>query len=128
MSTTSIKYDELVKQDKAINDISKKEYFAEIEIFQQACELIISLFENSIRTYREKDRLDYIKLISVRVVQDCRSGLILGLRGLYPQSSSLIRGTLESTFLIYDFKINPSHEDLWFNGSKTKRKKIILLH
>ncbi len=124
MNTASIKYEELIKQDKAVNDISRKEYFAEIELFEQTCELIISLFDNSIRTYRKKDKIDYIKLIAVRIVQDCRSGLILGLMGLYPQSSSLIRGALESTFLIYDFKINPVHEDLWFNGSKTKRKKL----
>lgn len=120
-----ISYSDLENKDYQIETKLRGRYSREIDGFNQTAELIMSLFEkgNSFRTYR-KDGRDCIHLISVRALQDLRSALILGLKGLYPQSSALIRGSLESVFIIYDFKLNPENEDIWNDGGKSKREKL----
>lgn len=118
-----IKYNDLEETDNEFQTFYEKKFSNEINHFKHATELLISLFSNASRTSKQ-DGLDYIQLIAVRILQDSRCALMLALKGLYPQSVGLTRGVLESVFLIYDFKINPKHENIWFNGSKRQRERL----
>lgn len=124
---TPISFSLLENEDKSFETFYKEKYKEEIEHFKQTAELYISLFSNSKRTDRDKTKVDYVQLVAIRIFQDTRAALILALKGLFPQSASLLRGVLESYYLAYDFKVNPDHEDLWFNGSKSKREELFKL-
>lgn len=117
-------YQDLIDQDIRLESKFSKKFEEELKHFSNTCELYISLFSNSIRTHRGEEGVDYIQLVAIRIFQDSRAALNLALRGMHPQSSSLVRGAIESLFLIYDFKLNPTHEDIWFNGSKSKREVL----
>ncbi len=117
-------FEDIEKQDSSLEDIQRKQYEQELQHFKRTSELFISLFSNSKRINRDFDKTDHIQLIAVRIFQDARSALILSLKGLYPQASVLLRNILESISLIYDFKINPEHEDIWMDGSKKKREEL----
>lgn len=119
-----ISYKDIAENDINIENEQLDKYRDEIEHFKTTAELYISLFANSKRLRREVGKTDNVQLIAIRIFQDTGAALLLALKGLYPQSSSLLRGTLESINLIYDFIINPQHEDLWFDGSKRKRSEI----
>lgn len=122
-----VTYKNLEDQDILLEHSNGEKYKEEIDHFKQTSELYISLFSNSKRINRDEAKGDYVQLVAIRIFQDTRAALILALKGLYPQSSSLLRGVLESYCLVYDFKINPDHEDVWFDGSKTKRKELFKL-
>lgn len=124
---TPITFNNLEDKDIFFEKINSEKYKEEIEHFKQTAELFISLFSNSKRINREEGKVDFVQLVAIRIFQDTRAALILALKGLFPQSSSLLRGVLESCYLIYDFKINPEHEDLWFDGAKSKRKELFKL-
>jgi hypothetical protein len=118
-----ITFSDLEDTDRDFEKYYGEKFPVEIQHFNKTIELFISLFSNSKRTYRE-NKTDYIQLLAVRILQDSRSALILASKGLYPQSIGLTRSVLESISLIYDFKINPTHEDIWFNGSMNQRDKL----
>jgi hypothetical protein len=118
-----ILFTDIDKQDLYLVGLHSIRYRREIAFFKLSAELLISLFSNSQRIKQEGD-VDCIQLLTVKTFQDLRASLNLALRGMYAQSITLTRGMLESSFLIYDFKLNPSNEDVWFNGSKTKREKM----
>ena len=117
-------YQDLINQDERLESKFTGKFEEELKHFSNTCELYISLFSNSKRTKRIEGKADYTQLVAVRIFQDARAALKLALKGMHPQSSSLIRGALESLFLIYDFKLNPAHEDIWFSGSKGKRERL----
>lgn len=115
---------DLMNEDISFEIQNNKRYRDEIEHFKQTAELYISFFSNSKRIHHDNSKVDYIHLIAVRIFQDIRAAFILTTKGLYPQSALLLRGVLESCYLVYDLKINPEYEELWFNGSKNKRNKL----
>ncbi len=120
-------FKDLTNEDISFETKNGKRYRYEIEHFKETSELYISLFSNSKRINRDKSKVDYVQLIAIKIFQDTRAALLLALKGLFPQASSLLRGAIESYYLVYDFKINPNFEDFWFNGSKTQRKKLFKL-
>lgn len=122
-----VTYKKLEDNDLLLEHSNSEKYKEEIEHFKQTSELYISLFSNSKRLNRDEAKVDYVQLVAIRIFQDTRAALILALKGLYPQFASLLRGVLESYYLVYDFKINPGHEDIWFDGSKSKRKELFKL-
>ncbi len=122
-----ITFKDLEDKDRLFEKNNSEKYKEEIDHFQKTSELFISLFSNSKRIDHDPSKVDYAQLVAIRIFQDTRAAFLLALKGLFPQSSSLLRGVLESTYLVYDFKINPSHEDLWFNGSKNQRNKLFKL-
>lgn len=119
-----ISYKKIEDEDILSEKSQLDHYKDEIEHFKKTSELYISLFSNSKRLYREEGKPDHIQLIAIRIYQDTRAAFILALKGMYPQSASLLRGSLESINLIYDFVINPQHEDLWFDAGKNKRAEL----
>lgn len=119
-----ITYQNLLDQDKKLQEILGEDLKDEIEHYKRTCELYISLFNNVIRTYSSKSDIDCIHLIAVRTFQDSRAAFDLALKGIQPQSASLVRGALEAIFLIYDFKFNPENEKVWFDGNKDKREEL----
>lgn len=119
-----VTYQDLLDQDKKMQEILGEDLKDEIEHYKRTCELYISLFNNVIRTYPSKSAIDCIHLLGVRIFQDSRAAFDLALKGIQPQSSSLVRGALETIFLIYDFKFNPENENIWFEGSKSKREEL----
>ena len=119
-----VAYNDLLHQDRKLQEILDRDLKVEIEHYKRTCELYISLFNNAIRTYPSKGTVDCIHLLGVRIFQDSRAAFDLALKGLQPQSSYLVRGVLEAIFLIYDFKFNPENESIWFEGSKGKREKL----
>ncbi len=121
---TSVDWQAIVKQDELFEKEQGSRYEEEIKHFKRMSELYISLFSNSRRINREGDKVDYVQLIAVGIFQDIRASFILAMKGLYPQAGSLLRGVLESIDLIYDFILNPTHEDMWFNAGKSKREKF----
>ena len=123
-----ITFADLEREDTSFETANSVKYKDEIEQFKQTAELYISLFLNSKRVNRDDSKVDYVQLVAIRIFQDTRAALILALKGLFPQSASLLRGVLESYYLVYDFKVNPEHEDLWFDGSKSKRKELFRLN
>lgn len=121
---TPVSFKNLEDKDLSFEKLNDEKYKDEIEHFKQTAELYISLFSNSQRLNMGEDKVDYVQLVAIRIFQDTRAALMLALKGLFPQASSLLRGVLESYYLVYDFKVNPTHEDIWFNGSKTKRETL----
>lgn len=119
-----VAYQDLLNQDKKLQEILGEDLKDEIEHYKRTCELYISLFDNVIRTYPSKGAVDCTHLLGVRIFQDSRAAFDLALIGIQPQSSSLVRGALEAIFLIYDFKFNPENEAIWFEGSKNKREEL----
>ncbi len=119
-----VTYQNLLDEDRKLQDILGIELKDEIEQYKKTCELYISLFNNAIRTYREEGKTDYIHLIAVKIFQDSRASFDLALKGQQPQTTCIIRGALEAIFLIYDFKFNPDNEDIWFNAGKGKREDL----
>ena len=119
-----ITYKNIEDEDILLEKSQLNHYKDEIEHFKKTSELYISLFSNSKRLHRENGKLDHVQLIAVRIFQDTRVAFILALKGMYPQAASLLRGSLESINLIYDFVINPEHEDLWFDAGKNKRAEL----
>ena len=118
---TPVTYKDIEDKDFLLESTQSLKYIDEIVLYKKTAELYLSLFPNARRLYREVDKVDYIQLLAVRIFHDTRAALILSNRGLYPQASALLRGVLDSFNLIYDFKINPENEDLWFNAGKNKR-------
>ncbi len=119
-----VAYQDLLDQGKKLQEILGRDLKDEIEHYKNTCELYISLFNNVVRTYPSKGNIDCIHLLGVRIFQDSRAAFDLALKGIQPQSSSLVRGALEAIFLIYDFKFNPENENIWFEGSKGKREEL----
>lgn len=121
--SSPINFTALEDSDLEFEQYHATKYEKEINHFKKTGELFISLFSNSKRINRDSGG-DNIYLIAVRIFQDTRCAFILTLKGLYPQASALLRSTLESLNLIYDFKYNPTHEDIWFKASQRKREKL----
>jgi len=119
-----ITWQNIEEQDTSFEKRQASLYKDEISHFKRMSELYISLFSNSKRINRATGKPDYIQLIAIRIFQDSRGAFILAMKGLYPQAESLLRGVLESINLIYDFIASPTHEDLWFNASISKREKL----
>jgi len=117
-------YKDLEAQDSELEGLFTERFRDELGHFKRTVELFITLFSNARRTCGKPRGEDWVLLISVGILQNARAALLLALKGLFPQSMILTRSVGESVLLIYDFSVNPDHEDIWFNGGKKKREAL----
>lgn len=70
-----IYFSDIKKQDEEVTVYLENKYKDEILYFQRTAELYISLFSNAERTFRKNDKIDYIQLAAVKILQDSRATL-----------------------------------------------------